>query len=139
MPRSYRTSHSATKGFKLENTLKSVQTMRKSLIEASRQAMLAGDELEDAALMGMPDDAIATLDVDPDLESAVAACRKISEHIKAAIDASEDAKLALRGRLAAEPDATLQPDEMPVQSYGERSSRSLKLRRQMARRRIGGY
>lgn len=135
----YYKSRRAAKGFKLENTLKSVQSMRKSLIEANRQAMLAGDELEDAAFMG--DEVAVNADgVAPDLETAMAACREISDHLKAAIEASEEAKTALRGDTGGRgymaEDLPLQTDQETVRRYTSgRARRSLKARRQWARQR----
>lgn len=139
MKRSSRAVRSAIKGFKLESTMKSVQSMRKSLIEASRQAMLAADELEDAAFMGAADELAVNADgTSPDLETAMSACREISEHIKAAIDASEEAKSALRGSLMTDTEAYATDDE-PVRRYAAgRSRRSLKARREKARRRKRG-
>lgn len=110
------------KTLKVQKTLETVQSMRKQLIEASRQAMLTADELEDAAFSGNVEGIASMAGNDADIKAAQDACHKISEHIKAAIELSKEAKEALRG--------------YPYRDTEQYEGKSLSARRHLARRRM---
>jgi hypothetical protein len=82
------------------NTMKGVTALRKSLIDAQRQAMLACDELEDAQFNVAPPtvDSMSSGD-DNGLDAAIQAAMGIAECITKAIDFSNQMKDALRGSI----------------------------------------
>lgn len=123
----------SSKAFSIEDSLKAVQSMRKSLIEASRQAMLASDDIESAAFDG--NDMSIQSDMSPDLNTAMAACKEIAEHVKAAIEISEDVKAALRGSKTGSmmADDTPYAERQGVRRTSPRVRKSLQARRQAAR------
>lgn len=129
------------KAFKaLDNAsaLRSISSIRKTLIDAQKNAMLATDDLEDMLYSEAPSMEMAT-QVGPAIESAVDVVKKIEEHIKAAIDLSNEAKSILRiDPSADEAMQTEAPIEEPVRYYGysRRNFNNLKARRENARKRL---
>lgn len=93
MSRQYR----SIKQFDLASTMKGVSAVRKALIEAQRQAMLASDDLDDAKFNSAP--TINSAGETDQLEEALQAVMGIAECVSKAIEFSDAAKTALRGKM----------------------------------------
>ena len=89
--------HSSVKQFDLASTMKGVSAVRKALIEAQRQAMLAADELDDAKYSAPP--TVGAADEPDQLGEAIQAVLGIADCVAKAITFSDAAKTALRGKM----------------------------------------
>lgn len=85
------------KQFDLASTMKGVSAVRKALIEAQRQAMLASDDLDDAKFNSAP--TVNSAGETDQLEEALQAVMGIAECVSKAIEFSDSAKTALRGKM----------------------------------------
>ena len=138
----------ALKALDSATALRGITGIRKSLIDAQKSTMLAGDDLEDILYSQAPSEEMA-VQFGPAIENAIEVVKKIEDHIKAAIDLSQEAKAALRVETeATPPQQELQPlpvqeplpEELPMRQYSYRTGKSqatpLSLRREAARKRL---
>lgn len=87
----------SAKAYSAENILKSVSTLRKSLIEANRQALLSMDEIEDACYSAAPIAGMSSETANSQLKSSIASLKELSGCVEKAIALSEKIKKTVRG------------------------------------------
>lgn len=86
----------AYKATDIESVLKAIQGMRKALAEAHRQAIMASDEIDNVRIMQGNDDFAVDSFNNVDVELALQSCETAVDSVRTALDASDDARAALR-------------------------------------------
>lgn len=134
--RTKRIKRIAGKAYSAENILKSVSTLRKSLIEANRQALLSMDEIEDACYSASPIAGMSTETASAQLKSSIAALEELSECVEKAIGLSEQIKKTVRGTATVNATSETEPVEVAEDTAAVASLRYLaaqRLRRKYGR------
>lgn len=103
----------AMQGFDTSPLVKSIRALRKSLIDAERQARLAVDELEEAQYTNAT---AATERQSVCVDEAIETVRTLSDMVSKATQLSDKAKRSLMSVMNDSDSIFVEPEEAPVQS-----------------------